>query len=318
MFLLFTHSQDYYNIDLVANYLQQKGFQALRINTDEFPCKFQINWRKEIQNSYIYYDGREICLKDIKAIWIRKFWGPAFNHEVDEQYSKYTHKESFECLEGLFFQFTSKFCLDPLHKIKIASNKMLQLSIANEVDLLFPETLITNRSEHLKEFYLENNQKLIVKMQTALSCSMNSNGDFFYTSKVTQEHIDDADSLELCPLTFQKEIEKEYELRIIYVNGKFFTGKLSCIGSLSDTRICAEGSYQWEKYEIPQELKNKLTLLMQKLHLNFGAIDVIKSPDGKYYFLEVNPTGEWGMLQKELDLPIAEEIAETLIQNIVQ
>ena len=42
---------------------------------------------------------------------------------------------------------------------------------------------------------------------------------------------------------------------------------------------------------------------------------MIKSnEDGQYYFLEVNPTGEWGMLQRDLDLPIAENIAETLIK----
>jgi glutathione synthase/RimK-type ligase-like ATP-grasp enzyme len=315
MFLLFTHSQDFYNIDLVANYLHQKGHKTFRINTDEFPSKFQINWKTKIEHSCIYYNGHEISLKEIKAIWIRKFWGPRYNYEIDEQYGKYANQESIECLEGLFYQLTSKFCLDPLHKIKIASNKMLQLSIADQIDLLYPETLITNQPEKLKEFYYQNQEELIVKMQTALSCSMNSEGDFFYTSKVTEEHIEDADTLELCPLTFQKEIKKEYELRIIYVNGKFFTGKLSCIKSLSDTRTCTKDAYQWEKYEIPNELKIKLKQLMNKLYLNFGAIDVIKSDDGKYYFLEVNPTGEWGMLQKELNLPIAEEIAETLIQN---
>ncbi len=51
--------------------------------------------------------------------------------------------------------------------------------------------------------------------------------------------------------------------------------------------------------------------LMQRLDLCFGAIDIIRRPDGEYVsLLEVNPQGEWGMLQKYLGYPIAETIAE--------
>ncbi len=56
--------------------------------------------------------------------------------------------------------------------------------------------------------------------------------------------------------------------------------------------------------------------MMQEMGLYLGAIDMIKGKDGKYYFLEVNPQGEWGMLQKELSFPIAEKIADNLIKRI--
>jgi len=45
-----------------------------------------------------------------------------------------------------------------------------------------------------------------------------------------------------------------------------------------------------------------------------GTIDcLIRRPDGAHVFLEVNPTGEWGMLERDLGLPIADAIAEELI-----
>ena len=116
-------------------------------------------------------------------------------------------------------------------------------------------------------------------------------------------------------MIYQKLIEKEYELRIIYVDGECFCGKIPSLPShVVDWRVPGL-QFEWEKSEIPSDLKNRLKLLMDSLNLKFGAIDVIKSIDGKHYFLEVNPNGEWGMLQKDLDLPIAEHIAETLIRN---
>jgi hypothetical protein len=42
------------------------------------------------------------------------------------------------------------------------------------------------------------------------------------------------------------------------------------------------------------------------------------TPEGRHIFLEVNPQGEWGMIQRDLQLPIAETIAEKLIKRIKQ
>ena len=53
---------------------------------------------------------------------------------------------------------------------------------------------------------------------------------------------------------------------------------------------------------------------MDKLDLVYGAIDMIKTPDGEHVFLEVNPGGEWGMLERDLSYPIAEALAEALLK----
>jgi hypothetical protein len=34
-----------------------------------------------------------------------------------------------------------------------------------------------------------------------------------------------------------------------------------------------------------------------------------------YHFLEVNPAGEWGWLERDLDLPIADAIARALVDG---
>ena len=52
---------------------------------------------------------------------------------------------------------------------------------------------------------------------------------------------------------------------------------------------------------------------MKSLRLNFGAIDLIKQ-DNKYFFIEINPTGEWGWLVDERRR-IDKVIANWLIGN---
>lgn len=42
---------------------------------------------------------------------------------------------------------------------------------------------------------------------------------------------------------------------------------------------------------------------------------MICTPAGEYVFLEVNPGGEWGMLERDLCLPISEAIAVALLED---
>ena len=53
---------------------------------------------------------------------------------------------------------------------------------------------------------------------------------------------------------------------------------------------------------------------MNSKNLKFGPIDIILDMESKYQFLEVNPAGEWGMLEAEQELPISKHIAHTLIK----
>src|SRR5690606_41647080 len=49
-------------------------------------------------------------------------------------------------------------------------------------------------------------------------------------------------------------------------------------------------------FNLPSDIENKLTKLMNVLSLNFGSIDMIVSKNREYYFLEVNPVGQFGMV----------------------
>jgi biotin carboxylase len=54
--------------------------------------------------------------------------------------------------------------------------------------------------------------------------------------------------------------------------------------------------------------------MMVHLGLTCGAIDLLVPDDGEPYFLEVNPSGEWGMWEHALGLPIAAALAEALLE----
>ncbi len=46
----------------------------------------------------------------------------------------------------------------------------------------------------------------------------------------------------------------------------------------------------------------------------FGAFDFIHSKKGKYFFLELNPNGQWLWLQEQSGHDLTKEIADNLLE----
>jgi glutathione synthase/RimK-type ligase-like ATP-grasp enzyme len=73
---------------------------------------------------------------------------------------------------------------------------------------------------------------------------------------------------------------------------------------------------EYRPYELPAPVHAACIRLVQQLGLVFGAIDLAVH-EGAHYFLEINPTGEWAWLVDQLQLPIAEVIADALCAGSV-
>jgi glutathione synthase/RimK-type ligase-like ATP-grasp enzyme len=65
-------------------------------------------------------------------------------------------------------------------------------------------------------------------------------------------------------------------------------------------------------YTLPKHIESKLLQLMKNLELETGSVDLIKTVDGKYYFLEVNPVGHYEIISYICNYNINREIAKYL------
>ncbi len=158
----------------------------------------------------------------------------------------------------------------------------------------------------------------MAKLLRPLTMSMKAAPLFVYTSRVREEDLAGAEALRHSPMVFQELIPKACELRVAWVAGEAFAGALDASGTSrgqTDWRRAAPGECRWQGAELPAEVSRGLRALMSELGLVYGAIDLIRTPSGEHVFLEVNPGGEWGMLERDLGLPISEAIAEELLRD---
>ncbi|PKF73992.1 MvdC/MvdD family ATP grasp protein [Chryseobacterium sp. PMSZPI] len=314
MILCITHSQDYYNIDIFFEYLTSQEIPYFRLNSDRLNHFQKISIHEdsfELTDEY----GNTIHSDQIKGIWHRKAWKINVPEELDDDYERIFLKEYRSLRYNLLTILEHLPWINPYeNEKKIDGNKMLQLKIAQRNHLTTPKTIFSNDGEQVTSFFHQYCKgKAIAKLHGVTTKTM-SGENLVATTIIEEGTLEHLSDIVYCPMIFQPYIDKEYELRIVYVDGEFFTGKINN-NENSDWRIAREG-YFWEAYELPGLIKVNLTSMMKEMGLYIGAIDIMKGMDGQYYFLEVNPQGEWGMLQKELGFPIAERIADNLIKRI--
>ncbi len=319
--LLITHSGDFFTIDRVAKALSKKGAQPFRLDTDKFPLEVQLTAHFDKSKSYhtIEYDNYSISTKQVQAVWMRRIWEPILSQELAPKFREACARESQVTLESFWDSLKEARWVDDLERIDYANNKLRQLRIASEIGFVIPQTLVTNKAESARDFFQQVKGKMVSKLLTPLSRSMEANSSFFlYTSTVKEEDLQDAESLRYCPMVFQEQIPKHLELRVVYVNGNVFVGALNAevyAAAKADWRKPGVEVGTWQHHQLPDEVASRLQAFMRRFGLLFGALDFILTPSGEYVFLEVNPLGEWGMLEKDLDLPIASAIADTLLQR---
>lgn len=303
MILIITHKTDF-TADFVVNKLNQRGISYRRFNCEdillkEFSFKFSNDFEYSLLNEHNY-----------ESVWFRRTKLPDIQGLPNEE-KIYVLSEIDGLFKNIFSALPAKW-LSPPVSVYQAENKLLQLKTAKRIGFKIPTTLITNSKRELKSFYNENGQDIIIKPLSQTRVSNDENAAFIFTNVVPQNLIDQLKDFDLTPCIFQRNIPKEYEVRVTVVGEKVFA---AAVYSQSDE----EAKIDWRRkrlvfneVHLPDEIKNLCVQILRELNLGFGAIDLIKTPEGEYVFLEINPNGQWVWIENQTGQRISEAIIEYL------
>lgn len=318
--LILTHAADHYVVERVANALERRGARSLRFDTDCFPLTVRLGARFGAgdEDARIEIAGQAFDVRDFQAVWARKVWSPSLAPDLEPRMREGCVRESTSALYGFLDGFRTARWINRLDASNAAENKLLQLREARAVGLRVPHTLVSNDPALVRAFHDEEGE-IVAKMLTPLSVSMDRSAFFVHTSRVRPEDLADLDGLRHSPMVFQEHVKKDVELRVACVGDRLFAGSIDASRSAAgqvDWRLSQPGEVSWTRGELPDDIAVRLRALMARLGLVYGAVDLIRTPDGEHVFLEVNPGGEWGMLERDLDLPISEALADELLAPV--
>lgn len=322
--VLFTHSGDAPAlIPEMTQALQARGAQALRFDSDRFPMDCRAEFVQDGETDTITFsDGNErVTLAPDDAIWYRRArHAERLPLDMDRQLRAACVEESKSLLRGLIAAAPC-FVLDSPDLVGLCGHKPRQQRLARELGLATPRTLMTNDAAHAERFLRSCEQGAIAKMLSAFSV-IADNADkrdeqVVFTTAMNEEHIRKLDGLRYCPMVFQERIEKRLELRITAIGRRLYAAAVD-----SQATPGAEVDWRergvtlinaWTPYTLPADIEAKLHAYMDRIGMQYSAIDMIVEPSGRHVFLEANPAGEFFWLQTgSPHFPFIDALADVL------
>ncbi len=184
------------------------------------------------------------------------------------------------------------------------NSKPYQSSIIQSFGFDIPDTLVTTDSNAALEFW-EQHGTIIYKSVSGVRSIV---------SRLTTEQAKHLEDIRWCPTQFQEYVPG-HDYRVHVVGDEIFACEIS--SKADDYRYASRQgtSVDVHPYDLPTEVITRCGKLARALHLIVAGIDLRRSPDGRWYCFEVNPSPAFTYFQNATGHLIDEAIAQLLLRG---
>ena len=193
-------------------------------------------------------------------------------------------RRCYEAVAGTWLTLDAFWINDPAAD-DAASRKLNQLRAASESGLEIPPTCVTSDPAAAARFIERAGADSVVYK----SFSAHEHA-WRETRLLRRDELALLDRVRYAPVIFQEFVPAEADLRVTIMGSHCFATAIRTAPTAYryDYRMDLERAAV-EPFELPGGVEEQLFVLLRRLRLVYGAIDLRLTPDGRYVFLEVNP-----------------------------
>lgn len=310
--LLCTADHDAYCSPRVAAAIERAGGVPVVFDTTRYPspsCTLHLSFP---HGGSLCIDGTRYPLDAFGAMWFRRV-DP--RTPVDSTLAPAVITEANRTVRGMLDLFPGLVIDRP--SVVHAAHKVHQLSRAAACGLHVPAAIQTSDPDEARAFVAAHPAGVISKMMhdVRLPDDAERTGPTVFTNTVGPEDVAALDDLAWCPMTFQARVHARLEVRVLAMGERVLGAALDNDGALDWRRTGAEDIARWSRWSVPDDLAAAILRLQSTLGLRQGAYDFVVDDDGRPWFLEVNPHGEWFWLDDVLNLGVADALAAALLAD---
>lgn len=272
----------------------------------------------------IAIDGRK--LTSIRSIWIRK---PSILHGLRGRVAPHYYDYCSSALEAhaksLYTLLSDKFWVSDYHAILKASYKPAQIEVAYKIGFNVPDTLFTSSPATAKKFIRSHERVITKTLSRAPAKNSKDIPLLFLATDLTGKTAIDLSGLSVAPAIFQEAIDSAGDIRVTVIGDEVFAAMLRP----KQGNKKSKGIQDWYKYDnihtggeateilphvLPAHIHDKCIAHARHFSLQYSAIDLILDKEGRYWFLENNPNGQWAYIEAATEQPIGKSMARLLAQ----
>ncbi len=313
MILIVTNERDLTS-DYVVLELRRRGVPFYRLNSEQLSTTKVVFDPKRGENSWSVDVGdKRIDFSSIRSAYFRRPGTPAIDSHVGNGATRrYCEVEWRAALTSALNSLGKRWLNSPL-MILAAENKPRQLSMAHAIGFLVPDTLITNDFNQVQNFL--STGSIVAKPLREALFEADGEERVIFTSHIENLTERDKPSVMAAPVIYQMEILKHADIRATVVGEHVYAVEISSQDhdeTKTDWRRGSRPDLPHNPHELPDDISNKCVQLVRDLGLRFGAIDLVLDQEGDYWFLEVNPNGQWAWIENRTGLPLTHAIVNEL------
>jgi len=322
--LIVTNSADLH-ADRLAPVLAARGQRAFRLDLDAFPRAYrctQLFRAGRVSHGIERVDGDRLDLDEVGAVWWRK--GGEFSYRGDAmapQEQAYARMETEQALFGLLYHLDCYWMSHP-RVLRGAQWKGEQLMRAMRLGFRVPASIVTNSAEQARRFMRSLDGAMIFKSMSSPTLGAEAVAPHERTSGgvgtvlVGEDMLDQLDAVDELSCHFQEYVPKAHELRVTVIGERVFAAR---IHSQDDPRTRIDSRdmsapIRYEAAELAPALRQRCLDFVRSYGLEYGALDLIVTPDGDTVFLENNPCGQFLYIEQLIpEFKLLDALADQLI-----
>ncbi|MFJ3976685.1 ATP-grasp ribosomal peptide maturase [Streptomyces sp. NPDC090021] len=239
--------------------------------------------------------------------WRRPEW-PTFSHLSPDD-SRFAAAQVRYGLGGTLYALDGPLWVNHPLRIAAADYKPAQLALAQQLGFTVPPTVVTNDPDEAREFVRARGEAIFKTLRWT-PYTRDGVPVTGWADPVTADEIDD--SIRVAPHLFQALVDKVADLRVLIVGRHTFALRIES-GLLDWRKDYSVLTYTVE--HLPTQVEKALRVYLDRLGLVSGSFDLAVDRAGDYWWLELNPNGQWGWLETETGLPMSAAFADLLMQG---
>ncbi len=312
LILLVTNKRDV-TTDYVVMEMRRRGLSFFRLNTEDLPQHEIAMVDGDPSNLTLTGLCGDLSIADVTGAYYRR---PG-NIEVvgSAAVAEYVVAEWSAVVRSLWNALEGRWLNSPF-SIMRAEDKPRQLAAARRVGFQIPGTLVTNAFEMARAFLADG--PMVVKPLRHALINDGTVGSVVFTSRVDSFEAADAEAFRRAPMIMQREVPKRSDIRVLVVDDRVFATRILSQAhdeTQVDWRKGVRRDLDHEVMDLPADVALACIAVTRDLGLRFAAIDLVEDLDGRFWFLEANPNGQWAWIEQRTGAPVTAAIVDALFEG---
>lgn len=320
--LLIVTSESDIHADAVIQALNNSFVEPIRLNSESFirEASYSYSWYSTgvADEKLLFFNDSLRTAEAVKVIWWRKPIDFDVPDQLEDEWAiKYSQDETKSLIYSLPGLFPDAKWVNSYYSLRLPSQRINQIPIAQRLGIAIPPTLVTNNYKSALDFVAFHEDCIVKPM--VFSGFMHKDKQYAcFTRRIDIDTLNDLqESIALAPLFIQKRISKKAEYRVTIIGDKHFVCRIDVAESGDedvrlDWRVTDPSKLAHTPDELPDTYIHCLHNMLKTFDLNFGAFDIILGSDDKLYFIELNPNGQWYWVELLTGLPMVNAMVSVI------